>query len=94
LIQIVARYETDPVFNDWHKVTVTQENSHYRWENDAGVSCIMKPLFDEWRFELENDCPYYNSCKEVIIFPKFEKGKISQNFQIDFLSFNGDRYLK
>jgi hypothetical protein len=80
--------------NDWNKVTVTKENYHYRWKNDAGVSWILKPLFEEGKFILENDCPYYNSCNEVIIFPKFEKGKISQNFQIDFISFNGEKHFK
>ena len=91
---MIGRYETDPVLNDWHKVSVTQENSNFRWTNNAGVSWIMRPNFDQGKFILEQDCHYYDMCREVIIFPKFVKGKLNQNNLVDYLSFNGERYYK
>ncbi len=89
---VSGRYEIAQVQNDWHIVNITTDGDYFKWTNNAGVSWKLIPYLKEGKFKLDKDCPYFNTCKEISIFPIFKSG-CATNF-IDYLSFGGERYYK
>jgi hypothetical protein len=89
---VSGRYETAQVQNDWNIVNITNDGKFYTWTNDAGVSWKLIPYLKEGKFKLDQDCPYFNNCKEISIFPIFKSGSATNS--IDYLIFGGERYYK
>ena len=85
---LCGRYELLNVTNDWHIVKIYQQKSFFTWTNKSNVSWKLIPSFNNGKLLLDQDCPYINNCKDVLIFPVFKNGMITEN--IDYLQFNGE----
>ncbi|WP_144395338.1 hypothetical protein [Pleionea sediminis] len=84
LSSLVGSYERRPIQNDWHKVSITRENTNtLRWTNAAGRSWLIN--YTDGRLSTTNNSPYGAQVVEV---------QFNSNNQPISLRFNGGTYTK
>jgi hypothetical protein len=59
LEMVPGTYHRDPVQNDWHAGTITQEGGALRWTNQAGVGWSLTPDLANQKLITGTDNPYY-----------------------------------
>ena len=76
-----SQYVDNGNANDWHYVTITQEDSGYKWTNRAGVSWKL----DAETLDIGEDCPYHKDGRH-------NTPQRNGNNVVTSMSFGGEAY--
>ncbi len=75
---LLGTYDRLPVANNWHTGTITEiGDGNLRWTNNAGVSWVLTPDFDEGKLFTGPDCPYYTVSGGDAFTLEFSGGEVT-----------------
>ncbi|MCU0661499.1 MAG: calcium-binding EGF-like domain-containing protein [Myxococcota bacterium] len=61
LDDLVGRYESNPVQNEWQAGDITKSGEALLWTNDAKVSWPLTPKLEDGKLLTDEQCPYFTS---------------------------------